>query len=92
MRVPDHPVARALARAFGGPIAAPSANLSGEPPPATAAEVRRTLGSAIEAILDAGPIAGGVPSTLVDLTVSPPRILREGAVPAEAVWAALAEA
>jgi L-threonylcarbamoyladenylate synthase len=89
VRLPDHPVALALARAFGGPIAAPSANLSGEPPPTDAETVRRTLGPAIDAILDAGPTPGGVPSTLVDVTAAPIRILREGAIPSNAVWAAL---
>jgi L-threonylcarbamoyladenylate synthase len=89
VRLPDHPVAVALARAFGGPIAAPSANPSGEPPPTDAESVRRTLGPVIDAILDGGPTPGGVPSTLVDVTATPIRILREGAIPASAVWAAL---
>jgi len=89
VRMPDHPVALALARAFGGPIAAPSANPSGEPPPVTADEVARSLGAAIDMLLDAGPTPGGVPSTLVDLTVHPPRILRHGAVAEERVWEVL---
>jgi L-threonylcarbamoyladenylate synthase len=89
VRLPDHPVSIALARALGRPIAAPSANPSGEPPPRTADEVRRSLGEKIDAIVDAGPTPGGTPSTLVDVTVAPPRILRAGAVPEEAVWQAL---
>jgi L-threonylcarbamoyladenylate synthase len=89
VRLPAHPVALALARAFGGPIAAPSANRSGEPPPTDAETIRRTLGSALDAILDAGPVLGGIPSTLVDVTATPIRILREGAIPASDVWAAL---
>ena len=67
MRLPAHPVALALARAFGGPIAAPSANRSGEPPPTDAETIRHTLGPSLDAILDAGPTPGGIPSTLVDV-------------------------
>ncbi len=89
VRLPAHPVALALARAFGGPIAAPSANRSGEPPPTEAETIRRTLGPSIDVILDAGATQGGVPSTLVDVAATPIRILREGAIPAAAVWAAL---
>jgi L-threonylcarbamoyladenylate synthase len=90
VRMPAHPVALALARAFGGPIAAPSANLSGEPPPTDAESIRYTLGPSIDALLDAGPTPGGIPSTLVDVTATPIRILREGAIPSSDVWAALA--
>jgi L-threonylcarbamoyladenylate synthase len=89
IRMPDHPVALSLARAFGGPIAAPSANLSGAPPPTTADEVARDLGDRIELLLDGGPSPGGVPSTLVDLTGTTPRILRHGAIPEARVWEAL---
>ena len=85
----DHPVALALSRAFGGPIAAPSANLSGEPPPTSGVTVAATLGERIDLLLDAGETPGGVPSTLVDLTVTPPRILRHGAIPEAAVWEVL---
>jgi L-threonylcarbamoyladenylate synthase len=89
IRMPDHPVALALARAAGFPIAAPSANPSGAPPPTTADEVAHSLGSAIDLLLDSGPTPGGVPSTLVDLTAMPPRVLRHGAVPEARVWEVL---
>jgi L-threonylcarbamoyladenylate synthase len=92
VRMPDHPVALALARAFGGPIAAPSANLSGAPPPRTAEEVALALGDRIDALVDAGPTPGGVPSTLVDLSVVRPRILREGAIASERILQVLSDA
>jgi L-threonylcarbamoyladenylate synthase len=80
VRQPGHPVARALAAAVGGPITAPSANLTGEPPPCTAAEVLRVFDGTIDVVLDGGPTPGGLPSTVLDVTVDPPRVLREGAV------------
>jgi L-threonylcarbamoyladenylate synthase len=89
VRMPDHPVALALARAFGGPIAAPSANPSGAPPPTTAEQVADYLAGAIDVLLDAGPSPGGVPSTILDLTTTSPRILRHGAVAEEEIWRAL---
>jgi L-threonylcarbamoyladenylate synthase len=82
VRMPDHPVALALIRACGVPIAAPSANRSGEPPPRTAEDALRSLGGGADLALDAGPCPLGQPSTLLDLTTSPPRILREGAIAA----------
>ena len=80
VRQPGHAVARGLAAAAGGPITAPSANLSGEPPPTTAAEVRRVFDGQIELILDGGATPGGAPSTVLDVTVDPPRVIRAGAV------------
>jgi L-threonylcarbamoyladenylate synthase len=85
VRMPDHPVAHALIAAAGRPIAAPSANPSGAPPPRTGAEVLAGLDGRFDLLLDAGPTPLGTPSTLVDLTQDPPRILRVGAVPPEAV-------
>jgi L-threonylcarbamoyladenylate synthase len=82
VRMPDHPVALALIRAAGRPIAAPSANPSGGPPPRTAAEVLAGLDGRFDLLLDAGPTPLGTPSTLLDLTQEPPRILRQGAVAA----------
>jgi L-threonylcarbamoyladenylate synthase len=82
VRMPDHPVALALIRACGSPVAAPSANRSGEPPPRTADEALRGLDGRVELVLDAGPCPVGTPSTIVDLTTAPPRVLREGAIPA----------
>jgi L-threonylcarbamoyladenylate synthase len=85
VRMPDHPVARALIAAAGTPIAAPSANPSGAPPPRTAAEVLVGLDGRFDLLLDAGPTPLGTPSTLLDLTQDPPRVLREGAVTAEEI-------
>lgn len=87
LRLPDHAVPRALARALGAPLAATSANLSGRSSPRTAADVLADLDGRVELILDGGPCAGGVDSTVVDLTVSPPRIARAGAVAADVLQA-----
>lgn len=80
VRQPGHAVARALAAAVGGPITAPSANRSGEPPPSTAAAVLHVFDGQIDVVLDGGPTPGGLPSTVLDVTVDPPRVVREGAV------------
>jgi L-threonylcarbamoyladenylate synthase len=89
VRVPAHPVALELLRRVGEPLTGTSANLSGRPGPRTAGEVRRQLGGRVDLIVDGGPCPGGVESTVVDCTVDPPRVLREGAVPAERVAAAV---
>jgi L-threonylcarbamoyladenylate synthase len=90
VRVPDHEVPRALARALG-PLAVSSANRSGEPDARDADSVIAALGDAVALVLDAGPSPGGVPSTVVgvadDGSVT---VLRAGAVPAEAIMAAVA--
>lgn len=80
VRVSAHPVARALVRALGEPITAPSANPTGGAPPVTADDVLAHLDGRIELLLDAGPTPGGAPSTVLDVTVEPPRVLRQGAV------------
>jgi len=80
VRMPGHPVAFGLVRAAGFPVTAPSANLSGEAPPSRAADVQRILEGKIELILDGGPTKGGLPSTIVDVTVTPPRVVRRGAL------------
>ena len=80
LRVPDHPVARALLGAFGGGIAAPSANRYGRVSPTTAAHVRADLGDAVDLVLDGGPCRVGVESTIVDLTGDEPELLRSGGV------------
>ena len=85
VRISPHPVAAALAAGFGAPIVATSANRSGQPAPMTAEEVRQTLGEEVGLILDAGPTRGGQASTVLDLTVDPPRVIRSGAVPLAAV-------
>ncbi|THD83528.1 threonylcarbamoyl-AMP synthase [Aliigemmobacter aestuarii] len=88
IRLPAHPVARALLAAFGGPLAAPSANPSGRVSPTRADHVLDGLSGRIEAVLDGGPCAVGVESTIVGLD-GPPALLRPGGVPAEAIEAAL---
>jgi len=79
VRVPDHPVARALLRA-AGPMAVTSANISGQESPRTAREVSRQLNGRIPLILDGGETPGGVPSTVVNCLGTEPVILREGPV------------
>jgi L-threonylcarbamoyladenylate synthase len=91
VRVPAHPVALELLRRVGEPLTGTSANLSGRPGPRIAEEVRHQLGERVDLIVDGGPCPGGVESTVVDCTVDPPRVLREGAVPAERVAAVLSD-
>lgn len=85
IRVPAHPVARALLEAARLPIAAPSANLFSRPSPTRAAHVVADLDGRIDLILDGGPTQVGVESTVVDLTVDPPIVLRPGATSVEAL-------
>jgi L-threonylcarbamoyladenylate synthase len=80
VRVPNHPVPRELVRRLGAPIIGTSANLSGGPNPTTALQVREQLGSSVQFIIDGGPCPVGLPSTIVDVTTQPPRLLRVGAV------------
>jgi len=79
VRLSPHPVARALVRALGGPITAPSANREGQAPPTSAAEVLHAFDGLVDLVLDAGMTAGGLASTVVDATAEP-RVLRQGAV------------
>jgi L-threonylcarbamoyladenylate synthase len=88
LRVPAHPVARALLARFGGPLAGPSANPSGRISPTRASHVLDGLGGRIEAVLDGGPCEVGVESTIVGL-VGEPVLLRPGGLPSEAVEACL---
>lgn len=81
LRIPQHPVALALLRAAGIPIAAPSANRSNYISPTTAEHVARGLADRIDAILDGGPATGGLESTVIHLGVDPPRLLRPGLIP-----------
>jgi len=83
IRMPKHKVALSLIRESGCPIAAPSANLAGRPSPTSAQHVFDDLNGRIDAILDAGPTRIGVESTVLDLTVDPPQILRPGGTPWE---------
>lgn len=89
VRVPDHPVALALLSAFGGAIAAPSANRFGSVSPTLANHVRAELGDAVEFVLDGGPCQVGVESTIVDATGEKPTVLRPGGVTREELEAVL---
>jgi L-threonylcarbamoyladenylate synthase len=80
VRVPAHPVARALAQAFGFCITATSANLSGAPPSASASAVRASLANRVDLLLDAGDAPGGPPSTIVTLDGTRPILIRAGAI------------
>lgn len=85
VRMPKHQVALALIRQSGCPIAAPSANLAGKPSPTNAQHVFEDLNGRIDAILDGGPTNIGVESTVVDVSVDPPMVLRPGGTPFEAL-------
>ncbi len=85
VRCPNHPIALALIRELGLPIAAPSANLSGRPSCTTAEEVMADMGGRIHGVLDGGPCTVGVESTILDLTGPQPRLLRPGGVSIEAI-------
>ncbi|MDP2726795.1 MAG: L-threonylcarbamoyladenylate synthase [Dehalococcoidia bacterium] len=85
VRVPDHPFARSLIRGLGVPLATTSANLAGHPAPVTAQDAYAQLGAMITLVLDGGPCPGGRESTVLDLTGPDPLLLREGAIPREAL-------
>ena len=87
VRAPAHPVAQALLAAVGEPLAAPSANRYQQLSPTTAAHVARAFGDEVALVLDGGPCAAGLESTVLDLTVSPPAVLRPGALPLGALRA-----
>jgi L-threonylcarbamoyladenylate synthase len=89
VRVPAHPVARALLRAAGVPLAAPSANRSTRLSPTRAEHVVRDLDERIDLILNGGPTSGGIESTVLDLTTQPPRLLRPGPIEPAALEAVL---
>jgi L-threonylcarbamoyladenylate synthase len=80
VRVPKHPVPRTLVAHLGVPVTAPSANPTGGDPPTTAAAVLAHFRDVLDLVLDAGPTPGGPPSTVVDVTVDPPRVIRHGAI------------
>jgi len=82
IRLPGHPVAAALVQTAGRPITGTSANLAGLPGAARIQDLPDEIADHVELILDAGPLKGGVGSIVVDVTVAPPRVLREGTVPA----------
>jgi len=89
LRIPSHPAALALLRAFGGPLAAPSANVSGHVSPVTAAHVAEDLAGRIDLILDGGRAQAGLESTIVSFLGETPALLRPGAIAREAIEAVL---
>lgn len=91
MRCPDCAVTREIIARADVPVAAPSGNASGRPSPTTAAAMLEDMDGKIDAIVDAGPCQVGVESTIVDLTVTPPRLLRPGGVTLEELEDALGE-
>ena len=91
VRCPDHPVTRAIIAAADTPVAAPSGNTSGRPSPTCARHMMEDMMGKIDGIVDGGPCAVGVESTIIDLTVQPPRLLRPGGLPLEALESVLGE-
>jgi L-threonylcarbamoyladenylate synthase len=89
VRVPAHPVALALVRAAGIPVAAPSANPSSRLSPTLADHVMRGLAGRIDLVLDGGPTPGGIESTVLDLASDPPAVLRPGPVSREEIEAVI---
>jgi L-threonylcarbamoyladenylate synthase len=89
LRVPAHPVALAVLKAAGVPVAAPSANRSGELSPTTAAHVQQSLGDLVPMILDGGPTAVGIESTVIDLSDRVPMLLRPGMITREEIEAVI---
>lgn len=89
VRVPCHPTALRLLEAVGGPVAAPSANRSGQVSPTTADHVLADLDGRIDLVLDAGPVAVGIESTVLDLTRTKARILRPGSITRAAIEASI---
>ena len=91
VRWPGHPFIQAVIRECGFPLAAPSANLSGRVSPTNAEHVRKQLGDKISLIVDGGQSQVGIESTVLDLTVSPPQVLRPGMIHAESLAAVIGE-
>ena len=85
MRCPAHPVCRAILAAADVPVAAPSGNTSGRPSPTNMADMLEDMDGKIQCLVDGGPCAVGVESTILDLTCTPPRLLRPGGVPVEQI-------
>lgn len=89
VRVPDLQLARDIIRQAGGILAVTSANISGAPSPITAQDVEEQLGGRIALIVDGGPCRAGVPSTILDCSVSPPEVLRQGVIGEEELHAVI---
>ena len=85
IRISPHPVARALVEAFDGAITSTSANISGKSSPTSAQDVHEQLGNAVDLVIDGGKTTGEKPSTIVDVTTTPPRLVRQGAVPFDSI-------
>ncbi|MGH2437704.1 MAG: L-threonylcarbamoyladenylate synthase [bacterium] len=92
LRVPNHPVPRALIGKAGVPIVGTSANTHGMPSPVTAQQAVFDLGDRVDLVLDGGRVPGGRESTVVDVTTDPPRVLREGAIAAREIESTVARA
>jgi L-threonylcarbamoyladenylate synthase len=80
IRMPDHPIPLSVIRAFGAPVVCPSANLTGRRSPMSAADVMEDLDGLIDLVLEGGPTEDRVASTVLDVTVQPARLLREGKI------------
>ena len=91
MRCPAHPVCRAIITAADLPVAAPSGNTSGRPSPTNMADMLEDMDGKIDGIVDGGPCAVGVESTIIDLTEQPPRLLRPGGITLEQLEEVLGE-
>ena len=89
IRMPYHPVALALSMAVGVPLTATSANIAGGLGCSTVSDIDPRILDKVDLILDAGPLKGGIGSTIVDVTVDPPKILREGAILAKDIFIAI---
>lgn len=92
IRISSHTVARMLAAGLTGPLTATSANLSGERECSTAGEVLHAFGEGLDAVIDSGRTTGGLGSTILDITASPPTVCREGVISRAEITAALAGA
>ena len=90
VRIPNDPLLLKILQAFGGPAAITSANLSGEPPATSPQEIGEELASRIDVIVDGGKTPGPIPSTVYDISVSPPLIRRHGVIPEETLAKELA--
>ena len=89
IRLPGHPVAAALVNALQTPLTGTSANLSGKPGCRRIEDLETQIADKLDLILDAGPLSGGIGSTVVDVTIEPPRILREGEISAAEIMTIL---
>jgi L-threonylcarbamoyladenylate synthase len=90
IRLTSHPIAREISKGLGEPVTATSANLSGAPECSSAAEVLSQLQGRIDGVVDGGHTPGGKGSTIVDVTIYPPKVLREGMIPSSLIQDTLA--